>query len=422
MTSASPRVLLSAYQCAPNAGSVSQIGWEWYSRLVRRAQVTLVTHVRNRPALESAGAPLNGSEIVYVDTEWFARHLYALARRLFPRSEHSVFLLSSLDYFVYDHAAVRMLRARAGCWDIVHAVTPVSPSAYTGLTNLGLPLVRGPLNGGLRTPPSFPEFMRADSAWIYSVRDFSKFFRALLRLGTKPTATLVANSASERALTPDERTVALRMPEIAVDPDLYPPSAWPDAPGGPNPLRILFVGRLIPAKALSLLFQAAHNVSLRQKVEVTVIGDGPMRMQWEETAASLSLNVRFLGLCGSSRIAQELVQTHVFCLPSVRESGGAVLLEAMSAARPVLAVDYGGPAELVNECVGRLVPADSPASVINGLTEALLEVVEQPHRWRARGEEGRRNILANHTWDCRIDRGLALYSQLINRNAPREAA
>ena len=66
------RILLSAYQCGPGMGSVSQIGWEWYSRMSRLASITLVTHVRNRECLEAAGAPLPGTEIIYIDTEWFA--------------------------------------------------------------------------------------------------------------------------------------------------------------------------------------------------------------------------------------------------------------------------------------------------------------------------------------------------------------
>src|ERR1700753_3992966 len=103
---APPRVLLSAYQCAPGGGSVSQIGWEWYSRLSRRMPVTLVTHIRNRVYLEAAGAPLPGSEIIYIDTEWFAGPLYRLASRLFPKSQHSVFLIASLDFYVYDRAAL----------------------------------------------------------------------------------------------------------------------------------------------------------------------------------------------------------------------------------------------------------------------------------------------------------------------------
>ena len=101
------RILLSAYQCAPGQGSVSQIGWEWYTRLSRQCDVTLVTHIRNRPAIKQAGGHFPGTEVIYIDTEWFAGRLYRLAQRLFPRSEHAVFLLSSLDFFVFDSSALR---------------------------------------------------------------------------------------------------------------------------------------------------------------------------------------------------------------------------------------------------------------------------------------------------------------------------
>jgi hypothetical protein len=74
-------------------GSVSQIGWEWYSRLSRRIPVTLVTHIRNRAALERAGAPLPGSEVRFIDTEWFAGPLYRIASKIFPNSQHSVLMV-----------------------------------------------------------------------------------------------------------------------------------------------------------------------------------------------------------------------------------------------------------------------------------------------------------------------------------------
>jgi len=93
------RILLSAYQCGPDMGSVSQIGWEWYRRLASQCQLTLLTHKRNQTALEAAGAPLADSKIIYIDSEWFAGPLYRLADWLFPRSEHPKFLIASADFF-----------------------------------------------------------------------------------------------------------------------------------------------------------------------------------------------------------------------------------------------------------------------------------------------------------------------------------
>lgn len=412
------KILLSAYQCAPGQGSVSQIGWEWYSRLAARAEVTLVTHIRNREVLEAAGAPLPGSEVVYIDTEWFAGPLYRNAQKVFPKSEHSVFLVSSLDYFVFDRQTLKQFKPRAAEFDVVHVVTPVSPSAFTVLTQLGLPLVRGPLNGGLVTPPNFDEFMRADSAWFYPLREAGRPFRRLLGGGT-PDVILTANAATESQLSPREKARSVRMCEIAVEPSQYRATPWPADPGPANPVRILFVGRLVPAKALPLLFEAMRRTP---GAELTVVGDGPMRAAWQEAARPLGGRVRFVGAQPAEVVSNEMSRCHVLCLPSVRESGGAVLLEAMSAARPVIAVNYGGPTELVDHTVGCLVSAANPEAVISGLATALQSVQADPAGWRDRGNNGRRHVLRLHAWNQRIEQGMSIYAGLVQPLALTEAA
>ena len=416
------RVLLSAYQCAPGAGSVSQIGWEWYSRLAREAKVTLVTHIRNRPALESAGAPFANTEIIYIDTEWFAGKLYSLARRIFPRSEHSVFLLSSLDFFVYDRQVLRTVRHRHAEWDVAHVVTPVSPSAFTVLTKLPIPVVRGPLIGGLQTPAGFPEFMRADSAWVYKARELGRPLRALFAPRRAPDVTLTANAATEGQLTRREQSSTRRMQEIAADPSLFEPAAWPQNPDDAHPLRVLFVGRLIPAKALPLLFEALRRIRGKKPVELSVVGDGPMREEWQKAAADIPDCVRFVGAQPADRVAEAMKWSHVLCLPCVRESGGAVLFEAMSSGRPVIAVDHGGPAGIVTGETGRLVPATGPEAVIRGIENALLDMFENPEEWRRRGSNARRHVMQSHTWESRVQEGLAVYRSLVPPTAWKNAA
>src|SRR5262249_4082147 len=138
---------------------------------------TLVTHVRNRETLQRAGAPLPNSDVVFIDTEWFAGPLYRFASRLFPRSEHAVFLVSSLDFFVYDWQAVRRLqrdKQNGARWDFVHAVGPVSAPVRTRLSHLGRPVILGPLNSGLGTPPAFQAIMREESGWLYPLRSFGR--------------------------------------------------------------------------------------------------------------------------------------------------------------------------------------------------------------------------------------------------------
>jgi len=414
------RILLSAYQCGPGMGSVSQIGWEWYSRLAKRLPVTLVTHERNRATLTRAGAPFVGSEVHYIDTEWFAGPLYRNARRVFRKSEHSVFLVSSLDYFVYDREALerlRGLRRQGAAWDIVHAVTPVSPSAVTRLHTLGLPLVLGPWNGGLVSPRNFPDLMQADSAWLYPVRNFSKVLDAAASCTRSAARILVANRTTLNFLPADVRWKCDIVQENGVDLDVFRATPWPQAPSPDNPLRVLFVGRMIPAKAVAYLLEAVRLVLPEFPLRLQLVGDGPTRLEHEQQAQALGLThcVEFLGARPLDEIARLHSDAHVFCLPCVRESGGAVLLEAMASARPFIAVNYGGPADLVDEEVGWPLAPDGRASVIAGLAEAFRDIVRRPAEWREKGLRGRQRAERLYGWDAKIDWAVSLYKSLASQ-------
>ena len=204
-----PRILLAAYQCGPGMGSVSQIGWEWYQRLSRRTSVTLLTHVRNRPALLKAGAPLGDSEVVYIDTEWLARPLFGLARRLFRNSEHAVFMIASCDFFAYDHQALKLMRqhlADGQSWDVIHAVTPVTTIAATQLHRLGIPVVLGPLNSGLGTPQGFRSVLKRDSPWLYPLRNLGRIADWLAGSTRNAAMILTATRATLRSIAPQYRS------------------------------------------------------------------------------------------------------------------------------------------------------------------------------------------------------------------------
>jgi glycosyltransferase involved in cell wall biosynthesis len=413
-----PRVLLSAYQCGPGMGSVSQIGWEWYRRLAARTAVTLVTHSRNREALQQAGAPLPGSEVVYIDTEWFAGPLYRFASKIFRSSEHPVFLVSSLDFYVYDFAAVRLMRTKqlAGKpWDLVHQVTPVSPLASTRLHTLGLPLVLGPWNGGLASPRNFPEIMRAEAGWLYPVRKLGRLVDLVLGASRKARLILVATKATLADLPASVRLRCRSLLENGVDLDLFTPAPWPEPPAADRPLEVLFVGRLLPFKGVTMLLDAVAAVRAEGPVRLTVVGSGPEEAALHQEAEALQLGdaVRFTGALPLADVAAEMAKAHVFCLPSVRESGGAVLLEAMAAGRPVVALDYGGPSEIVDPEVGVLIPADGRQAVVEALSRTLADVMAEPETWRQRGEAGRKRVEERYSWDAKIDEALQLYRECL---------
>ena len=288
-----------------------------------------------------SGVPIEDSTVIFIDTEWFAGALYRLASRFFRRSEHPLFFISSLDFFVYDWVATRhcqRLLKQGESWDIVHSVTPVSPLAATRLTSLGIPSILGPWNGALASPKNFPEIMQAESKWLYPVRNFGRIIDFFVGSTRKASMILSATRSTLLGVPERYRNKCRSLLENGVDLELFQTTPWPEAPSDNNPLQIVFVGRLLLFKGVTMLLEAvkASNFGLTEQVEFT---------------GNLPLN----------EVSNIVKKAHVFCLPSVR--GGAVLLEAMAIARPVIAIDFGGSAEIVDDGVGVKLPATGKASV-----------------------------------------------------------
>jgi glycosyltransferase involved in cell wall biosynthesis len=107
----------------------------------------------------------------------------------------------------------------------------------------------------------------------------------------------------------------------------------------------------------------------------------------------------------------------VLLLPSVRESGGAVVLEAMASGKPVIVADHGGPSETVLPGTGVRVAARNPEELVDGVRDALLRYAsDEPHRERE-GRAARRHVEAEYTWEGKVDRALALYERVLAARA-----
>ncbi len=425
ITSATP-IVLAAYQCAPGQGSVSQIGWEWYHRLARRRPVLLVTHIRNQEHIEDSAEKPAKADILYIDTEWFAGPLFRLARRLFPRSEHGVFLIASLDFFLFDWLALRALRRRLRSGthlSLVHVVTPVTLAAPSALHRLGLPLVRGPLNCGLRSPRGFDRQLRDESPWLIRLRELPRMLDGVIGATRNASLLLTATRATLLDVPRRHRAKTRMMLENGIALEHFTAAPWPPAPSHAEPLRVLFVGRMIALKGVDMLLEAVSRLKRHGvPVELTLVGDGPTRHDWERQTRSLELGdaVRFTGALAREDVHRAMRECHVLCLPSVRESGGAVLLEAMATARPVIALEHGGPAELVDETVGRAIPLQDPAQIIGDLERTLAKVAADPSAWAERGARGRARVESRFAWEPKITAAEALYEQLVLDSRPAQ--
>jgi glycosyltransferase involved in cell wall biosynthesis/predicted metal-dependent phosphoesterase TrpH len=139
---------------------------------------------------------------------------------------------------------------------------------------------------------------------------------------------------------------------------------------------VLYVGRLSAEKGVDLLAEAfliARDQDPR--LHLVLAGRGP---EEEALRRRLGSAATFLGWVDGDRLAQVYASADLFMFASTTDTFGQVILEAQASGLPVLAVDAGGPAELIEDGrSGCLVPADpeSLAGALRGLArrEAIRE-------------------------------------------------
>lgn len=166
---------------------------------------------------------------------------------------------------------------------------------------------------------------------------------------------------------------------------------------GAGPLRVLFVGQMRGYKGVDWLIRAAAG---QPEIELTLVGDGPERGDFEQLAADLEArNVRFVGRVSDERLHAEYDRNQVVVLPSVTqaEAFGLVTLEGMAAGCVPVVSDLPGVRD-VAEGVGLVVP---PRDAV-ALRAALLELATDPARRRKLGNQARRKA-EGLSWDNCVD-------------------
>jgi glycosyltransferase involved in cell wall biosynthesis len=157
--------------------------------------------------------------------------------------------------------------------------------------------------------------------------------------------------------------------------------------------------------------------------ELDVVGDGPMLATWKSLADELGIGsrVHFLGQLAQSDYAARMRTSVALLLPSLYESGGAVVLEAMASAKPVIATRWGGPADYLDASCGILVEPESHASLVTGFAHGMQRLIDSPEAARSMGAAGRERALRDFDWQRRIDRVIGIYRELAEKSdAPRE--
>ena len=393
-----------------------------YFRVLRErgADVQLLVHERTRDEMQALFP--DETRIHYVHDTPFQRLMCRIGERLPARIESfTTGFAVRLATQLAQRAMVRRL-VREGGVEVVHQPMPVSPREPSLLFGFGVPVVIGPMNGGIDFPPAFSAYQSAvvDAALALG-RAASQLLNRLLPGKLHSEVLLVANERTRLALPAGRRGEVVELVENGVDLALWA-QAVPEAKRDGEAMRFVFVGRLVDWKGVDLLLQAFAQAAPGHPMSLLVVGEGPERGPLEAHCVAQGLlaaeeweagKVAFAGWRSQAECAELLAQSDALVLPSLMECGGAVVLEAMACGRPVIATDWGGPPDYLDASCGILVAPDSRPAFVAGLADAMRRLADSYDTRCAMGEAGRDKVVRLFDWERKVDRVVGIYREAL---------
>lgn len=415
------KTLLIAEAANPEWVSVPLVGWSLARALMDVTDAHLVTQVRNRDAISRQGL-VEGRDFTCIDNERVMAPVWKIATLLRGGSNKGwtlVSAVSSLAYPLFERDVWKKFgpAIRSGTYDVVHRITPLTPTAPSSLARkchqAGVPFILGPLNGGVPWPPGFESERLREREWLSYVRSAYRLlpgYRSTLKHATR----IIGGSRYTLSQIPAQHQHKCSyLPENGIDPARF---STPAAPSQSPPLRAAFIGRLVPYKGPDMLLEAAIPLLKSGKLAIDVIGDGPLMARLREIVASEGLGnaVTLHGWVQHEHIQGVLRNCSILAFPSVREFGGGVVLEAMSLGVVPVIVDYAGPGELVDSSTGFKIPIGSRSAVIEGFRKTLTNIVESPDCLPGLSENCRNRIRQEFVWSAKAAKILDIYQSLLD--------
>lgn len=280
-----------------------------------------------------------------------------------PRIPHGP---EAISYNTFDRAAHNGFRKLLNEWgkpDIIHAhvVLPGGWSALRLGKRYGIPVVL--------TEHSSP----------FSMHLGTNVSRQLVRETLTQVDQVIAISpALSEQLRAFEPELNIEVVGESVRTDFFVPANDHDIERRATK-RFFVAARLAEQKGLTHLIRAVQLLAHRgmNSFELVIGGDGPDRLKLQNLTETLGVadRCRFIGRMDREQVRKGMQACDVFVLPSMHETFGVVVGEAMACGKPVIVTRCGGPEFVVTAETGLLVDVADPAALADAMAEFILNRV-----------------------------------------------
>lgn len=407
------KILYSAFECNPLRGSDAYVGWSWAKQAAKNNEVHILTSDHNREDIESYKKTEDiGGVFHYIG-------LPKLLKKLLKGRKG--YFLGYLLWQRYAYRYAKKLNKEIG-FDVSHHISIADFRVIGYLWKLNIPFVFGPVGGGQETPAALEDYVRSyrKQERIRSMLNALALLRPSYRRGIRRAAAVFVSN--------DETIDAIRkrlggnirltqMCELGVDAvELKKRASLTHETK--ETVHIIVSGRMMYRKGLELLMDACLRVETSIPWVVDVYGGGhqeaDVRRQIRERGLESKMYLH--GKVPYAQMLQAYANADIFALPSLRETTGTAVIEAMSNKLPVVALNQNGVRHLVADRAGVLADIGTKEETVQNLAEALKQLIEDQALRQRLGEQGYQLLQAEHTWQVKVSRMEEIYNTIRQNN------
>lgn len=403
-------ILLSAYSINPYKGSENAVGWNWVLTLSQKlpnSTIYILTRTYNeddtRKGIEEFG--LKNVKLIIVEVpkalDWF-------------REKHSAF--HHAYYILWQKVAYNWAKSSGIKFDVIHHISMGNyritgqmykiKDAYT---------IFGPVGGGQTTAPALRSYYNSNKLYENfrnSVnRAFSKFnfYKKQINAFDKVYAV---NDETKNAIETAAHINCEKLCDIAISKDMQNLDIHHE---NKDEVEIIYLGRIIELKGIMLLIDVIKNIKTDKKFHISLYGEGELEEQAKRKIDEYGINdlVTLKGKVDYTEIADIYKNADAFVHPTLRDSSGAVFVEAMANKLPIVALKQSISRDLDKHKCGIFVNVNqSKEEIINEFANDLAKIIENYDLRVELGQNGYDYANSVLTMDYKFNK---IYGNLIKR-------
>jgi len=325
----------------------------------------------------------------------------------------------NMEFRIFFNKVKPQIKKRIGeeSFHLIHCLTPFGIYSYNDYYKFKLPVIVGPLGGGLRFPPGFRKIFKKNIVrntarnlyydFITRRKRWKQYFYGARKIiiGTPYLKVLLPKKCHSKTHI---------VYDVIVDPYKFNLVKKEDR----NEIVITYVGRMITSKGSEILLESFRLICDKYKnLKLFFVGDGPLLPVLKKKAKTWHLDdkVIFFGKIPIEKVYEKLSQSDIFCLPTLREPGGGSILEAMACELPIITTNYGGPAYSVTDKCGIKISPVNYEDYVDKLAQALSHLIDNKEGRVRMGINGRQRIIEEFSPQAAEKKILEIY-----RDAARE--